>query len=192
MALKPGATTTLTSMVPDPYRTLGLSPRASDAELRAAYHRAVQRHHPDHNHGSATSTQRFEEVQEAYAQIRRERMSPPPGAGAGGAHDASGRGRARSSPPEPAVDARLADLERELREAHQARERARQAASEAITERERARQVASDAGADHERPERPSDEELGYVKTDDSFAKILADARTELFERLDEARRDDR
>ena len=35
---------------------------------------------------------------------------------------------------------------------------------------------------------RPTDEELGYVTTDDSFSKILADARTELTERYAHAR----
>jgi hypothetical protein len=37
-------------------------------------------------------------------------------------------------------------------------------------------------------PQRPSDEELGYISTDDSFSKILADAASELSERISEAR----
>ncbi len=183
---------TLTTMVLDPYRALGLAPDATEAEVRAAYHRAVQRHHPDHNHGSAESTRRFEEVQEAYAQIRRGLTSPSSVSG-GGRPQSAARDRGQAQPrPGPdrdsTVEARLADLERELRETRQARERAGRAAREAAADRERARRAAREAAAE---PERPSDEELGYVKTDDSFAKILADARTELFERLDEARRDD-
>jgi len=73
----------------------------------------------------------------------------------------------RTPPPsasDPAVDSRLADLERELREAQQARRRAEQDAREA------AREAAN-------RPGRASDEELGYVTTNDSFSKILSDAR---------------
>jgi curved DNA-binding protein CbpA len=54
----------------DPYQTLGVRANASDAELRAAYRRLVQLHHPDHNGGSADSARRFEEVQEAYARVR--------------------------------------------------------------------------------------------------------------------------
>ncbi|MDQ6835095.1 MAG: J domain-containing protein, partial [Actinomycetota bacterium] len=61
------------SAATDPYRILGISPQASAAELRAAYRRAVQREHPDHNGGSAEAARRFEAVQEAYAVIRVER-----------------------------------------------------------------------------------------------------------------------
>jgi curved DNA-binding protein CbpA len=156
----------------DPYAVLGVAPDAPDAELRAAYRRLVQLHHPDHNGGSAESERRFEEVQEAYAEARRLRLAggaratrsaaPPPG----------------RSPRDPAVDARLADLERELREANLARERARRAAREA----------AAAARADAQSQPRASDEDLGYVSTDDSFMKILADARDELFGRGSEAR----
>jgi curved DNA-binding protein CbpA len=138
----------------DPYKTLEVSPSASEAEVRAAYRRLVQLHHPDHNGGSPEAARRFEEVQEAYAEVRRLRgrtssTQPPP----------------RTAPPDPKADSRLADLERQVREAHLKRERARQAAREA---------------AARSRPERPSDEELGYIKTDDSFGKILADARDQL------------
>src|SRR5205823_14727426 len=62
----------------DPYVTLGVAPGASEEELRAAYRRLVQLHHPDHNGGSAESTRRFEEIQGAYARIRRLREAPPP------------------------------------------------------------------------------------------------------------------
>jgi curved DNA-binding protein CbpA len=152
----------------DPYQTLGVNRSVSDAELRAAYRRLVQLHHPDHNGGSAESAGRFEEVQEAYAQVLRQRKAhaqpPPP------------RPRA-TAPPDPDLDARMANLERELREARAARERAQAA-------RERARRAAREAAA----AQRPSDEELGYVETDDSFSKILADARDELTGRFSEVR----
>jgi hypothetical protein len=62
-------------------------------------------------------------------------------------------------------------MERDLREAHLARERARRAAAEAAASTER---------------KRPSDEELGYIKTDDSFSKIFADAGASLSEQLAE------
>jgi hypothetical protein len=145
----------------DPYETLGVSGNVSDDELRAAYRHLVQLHHPDHNNGSPQSAKRFEDVQEAYAEIRRLRQQAPP---------------ADDEPPrvkvDPDVEARLADLERELRDAQAARERARRAAAEA-------------AAASYKRP---SDEELGYVRTDDTLSKLLDDARTELADRLSGAR----
>jgi curved DNA-binding protein CbpA len=139
----------------DPYETLGISATASDEELRAAYRRLVQLHHPDHNDGSPAAARRFEEVQEAYTRISELR--------------AAGKEKPVA---DPAIEARMANLERELREAHQRREQARAAARQAAAETFK----------------RPSDEELGYVTTDDSFSKILADARSEISERLSDAR----
>jgi len=162
--------------VRDPYQVLGVSPDVSDARLRAAYHRLVQLHHPDHNHGSPEAARRFEEVQDAYAQItglRREAGGSPPGPRG---KPTPPRPRAKPAPPrpvDPEVDARVADLERQVREAHEARERARRAAAEAAAQTQ----------------QRPSDEELGYVRTDDSFSKLLDDAAAEISHRFGEARR---
>jgi curved DNA-binding protein CbpA len=152
----------------DPYRILGVKRTASDAELRAAYRGLVQRYHPDHNRGSAESTRRFEEVQDAYAEIRDRRAR------------ARSAGRSEPSPaPDPNLDARLADLERTLRQAQVARERKLR---EARAARERARRAASQPTSDARA--RPSDEELGYVHTDDTLSNILADAEAELSRRL--------
>jgi curved DNA-binding protein CbpA len=146
----------------DPYVVLGVRADASDEEVRSAYRRLVQLHHPDHNNGSPESERRFEEVQEAYAQVRKLRAS-------------GARAAAPPPPPpppsssDPGLDARLKNMERDLREAHLARERARRAAAEAAASAER---------------KRPSDEELGYIKTDDSFSKIFADAGASLSEQL--------
>jgi hypothetical protein len=78
----------------------------------------------------------------------------------------------------------MADLEREVREAHAAREAAQRAAREAT---ERAAREAPERAA-RDRPGRPSDEELGYVTTDDSFGKIIADVVDEIGDRLSGAR----
>src|SRR5947209_7925753 len=59
----------------DPYKTLGVSRGASDEEVRKAYRRLVQQHHPDHNAGSQDAARRFEEVQAAYTRIRELRIS---------------------------------------------------------------------------------------------------------------------
>jgi curved DNA-binding protein CbpA len=165
---------------PDPYATLGVPRSATDAELRAAYRRLVQLHHPDHNAGSVESARRFEAVQEAYAEVRRLRGSggaSAPGTGArgpaAGAASAAGGGDA-------GVDARLAAMERELKRARAVRERAAQEARR-VTE-QTIRDVREMAGG------RASDEDLGYVRTDDSFSQILDDAAAELGERFTEAR----
>jgi curved DNA-binding protein CbpA len=167
---------------PDPYRTLGVAASASDAELRAAYRRLVQLHHPDHNRGSAESARRFEDVQEAYAEARRRRGagsragSASPGAGSG-AH-AGGAGSAPSGDPD--LEARLAAMEQELKGVRAARESAAREARRATDET--IRDVRNMAG------ERPSDEALGYYTTTDSFSEILDDAAAELSERFTEAR----
>jgi hypothetical protein len=155
----------------DPYAVLGVAPDVADAELRAAYRRLAQLHHPDHNGGSAESAQRFEAVQVAYAQVlegRRAQTAPAPGPSAAGAVD-------------PGVEGRIAALERELAAQRQAR--AREAAA-------RAAQQASDprvrTGA---RPSRATPEELGQYETDDSLTEILSDAETELAKRFAQARR---
>jgi curved DNA-binding protein CbpA len=168
----------------DPYQTLGVRANASDEEIRTAYRRLVQLHHPDHNAGSPEAARRFEEVQEAYNRIRQIRAS-------GGTRTQASQSQAPRTgapphrpQPDPAVDARLHDLEAQVRkaqerarkEAEKARENARRAAREA-TERIRGDQS-----------DRPTDEELGYVTTDDSFSKILSDARDELSSRFSHAR----
>lgn len=135
-----------------------MKPGVSDEELRVAYRQLVQLHHPDHNGGSIESARRFEEVQEAYGSIMRQRRRSP----------------VRPSPPPPPtnpdVEERLAGLERELREkARVTRERAQRAAREA----------AAAATSKAKRADRPSDEELGVVKTDDSLGRILADGLDE-------------
>ena len=188
-------------MALDPYQTLGISQDASDAEVRKAYRRLVQKYHPDHNNGSHESEVHFEEVQEAYAKVRELRAAGIKRPGSGGAQRSSQRQQQRPAhaPPsfDPDVEARAAALERELKEAHLARERAREAARRAAAESARA--AAADAARESwdptdpssasagQRSDRPSDEELGYIKTDDSFMKILSDAKDELSDRFSDA-----
>jgi curved DNA-binding protein CbpA len=175
----------------DPYETLGVSRGASAADIRGAYHRLVQLHHPDHNNGSPESAARFEQIQEAYARVRGQRGRTPradearPGASADTARPRPSADEARPRPTadqarpgasaDPDLEARVGDIERELRQARAARERARRAASEA---------AATGEG-------RPTDEELGRVSTDDSFAKVLADGLDQLADRLKRLRGSD-
>jgi curved DNA-binding protein CbpA len=173
----------------DPYATLGVSASATDAEVRAAYRRLVQLHHPDHNGGSPASARRFEDVQEAYAAVRVLRTSARPG------RTSSTRPPTRPAPGgDDALGSRLAAMEAELRAA---REQAARVAREAAARQRAARAAREAARASSPEGEhgRATDEELGYITTDDSFGKILSDAATELGGRLDhvaeEARRSD-
>jgi DnaJ domain len=146
----------------DPYQVLGVPRDASDEEVRSAYRRLAQLHHPDHNGGSLEAARRFEEVQDAYAEIVRRRRGAP----------AAQRATSQAH-VDPDLERQLTDLERELRNAARAA-------------RERARRAAREAAATYKHA---TDEELGYIHTDDSFGKILADARHELSERFSEVRR---
>jgi hypothetical protein len=166
---------------PDPYQTLGVAASATDAELRAAYRRLVQLHHPDHNGGSPESARRFEAVQEAYAEARRLRSAGGPGAGSAGAGSAARGPRPGPAPSgDPDLDARMARMEQELKAARAARERAAAEARRATEET--IRDVREMAG------KRASDEDLGYYTTTDSFSQILDDAAAELSERFTDAR----
>ena len=169
---------------PDPYETLGVSRSATDAEVRAAYRRLVQLHHPDHNGGSVESARRFEAVQEAYAEVRRLRAGGARPTSAGASSSARGSSSAGGSPPagsgDPDLEGRLAAMEQELARAREARDRAAQEARRATEQT--IRDVREMAGR------RASDEDLGYVHTDDSFSQILDDAAAELSERFTEAR----
>jgi curved DNA-binding protein CbpA len=175
------------SRAPDPYETLGVTRSATDAELRAAYRRLVQLHHPDHNGGSADSARRFEEVQDAYAELRRRRQpgsagGTAPRAAPGASANRSGTGAGADADAD--LDARLAAMERDLKAAREAGKRAVREARR--TGEQTLRDVRGMAGGGKERP---SDEELGYFSTDDSFTKILDDAAAGFSERLTEARK---
>ena len=172
--------------VTDPYKVLGIPRSATDAEIRVAYRQQVKRHHPDHNGGSPESARQFEAVQEAYALIRKLQQ----GASTGARGTTSAR---RASPPptpppphsgpvDPGLDARLAELDRELKRQREAKQQAQRNAQR-IRE-DALRQAREATRADNT----PSDEDLGYVKTDDSFAAIFDDAAADWAKRFNEGK----
>ncbi len=72
----------------DPYRVLGVSPQATDDEVKKAYRALAKKYHPDVNNGSAEAEARMKEVNEAYStvmKLRREGGSAGYGAGSYGA-----------------------------------------------------------------------------------------------------------
>ena len=54
----------------DPYKILGVSPDASDEEIKRAYRRLAKKYHPDLNPGDAEAARKMQEVNDAYERIK--------------------------------------------------------------------------------------------------------------------------
>ena len=82
-------------MIDDPYKVLGVSPDASDEEIKRAYRRLAKKYHPDLNPGDKVAAQRMQEVNAAYEQIKdpdkfRQQQSTGGYGGYGGYYDPFG------------------------------------------------------------------------------------------------------
>lgn len=58
----------------DYYAILGLRPDCDSADIKAAYRQLVLLHHPDHNPGDTTATERFLDIQAAYETLGDEEL----------------------------------------------------------------------------------------------------------------------
>ncbi len=68
--------------VRDPYKVLGVSPDASDEEIKKAYRKLAKKYHPDLNPGDAEAAQKMQEINAAYEQIKNpEKTAPNQGGG---------------------------------------------------------------------------------------------------------------
>ncbi|MFU0828474.1 MAG: J domain-containing protein [Lachnoclostridium sp.] len=77
-------------MISDPYKVLGVSPSASNDEIKRAYRELSRKYHPDSyvdNPLADLAEEKFKEIQEAYNQIMRERES---GYNSGGSYSYGG------------------------------------------------------------------------------------------------------
>ena len=54
----------------DPYKVLGVSPNASDEEIKQAYRRLAKKYHPDLNPGDAAAAKKMQEINAAYEKIK--------------------------------------------------------------------------------------------------------------------------
>lgn len=66
-------------MIDDPYKVLGVSPDASDDEIKRAYRRLAKQYHPDRNPGDAAAAKKMQEVNAAYEQIKNPEKTQPTG-----------------------------------------------------------------------------------------------------------------
>ncbi len=74
-------------MISNPYEVLGISPNATNDEVKKAYRELSRKYHPDSyvdNPLSELAEEKFKEVQEAYEQIMKEREGGHSGGYSGG------------------------------------------------------------------------------------------------------------
>ena len=82
-------------MVNDPYQVLGVSPNASDEEIKKAYLELCRKYHPDSYQGNPLAdlaSEKFKEVQESYEAINRMRAAGGYGGGNSGNYGNAGGG----------------------------------------------------------------------------------------------------
>lgn len=57
-------------MIDDPYKILGVSPDASDEEIKRAYRDLAKKYHPDRNPGDQEAAKKMQQINAAYEQIK--------------------------------------------------------------------------------------------------------------------------
>lgn len=57
-------------MINDPYKVLGVSPDASDEEIKSAYRKLAKKYHPDRNPGDQEAAKKMQQINAAYEMIK--------------------------------------------------------------------------------------------------------------------------
>lgn len=75
-------------MIDDPYKVLGVSPNATDEEIKQAYRRLAKKYHPDLHPGDQEAAKKMQQVNAAYEQIKNpdKAQSNPGGSGYGSSY----------------------------------------------------------------------------------------------------------
>lgn len=89
-------------MYQDPYKVLGVSPDASDEEIKKAYRDLTKKYHPDLNPNDPEAAKKMNEINAAYDQIKNGTAQQTAGQGYGaygnyGGYDGQGSGYANQS-----------------------------------------------------------------------------------------------
>ena len=71
-------------MIDDPYKILGVSPDASDEDIKKAYRRLAKLYHPDRNPGDEEAAKKMQQVNAAYEQIKNPEKARHQSGGYGG------------------------------------------------------------------------------------------------------------
>lgn len=80
-------------MIKDPYAVLGLTPDATDEEVKQAYRKLAKKYHPDANPGDEAAAKKMQEINAAYDQIKNPPKQDPCQGGYGsGSYGGAGYG----------------------------------------------------------------------------------------------------
>ena len=79
-------------MIGDPYKVLGVSPNASDDEIKRAYRKLAKKYHPDVNPGDQEAARKMQEINAAYEQIKNPEKAHTSGRGSQGGYSGYGYG----------------------------------------------------------------------------------------------------
>lgn len=94
----------------NPYDVLGVSPNASEEEIKQAYRKLAFKYHPDRNAGDQDAEKKFKEIQNAYDKIQNKQSEPaawsgdPFASGFDIFHDFFGFGHPRNQRPNKGRD----------------------------------------------------------------------------------------
>ena len=73
-------------MISDPYQVLGVSPDASDEEIKQAYRKLAKKYHPDLNPGDEVAAKKMQQINAAYDQIKNPEKYQQQSSGYGGGY----------------------------------------------------------------------------------------------------------